>query len=270
MTDIDQEEWGNSSLFTSVSEVSNEETVAFSGTISKWLKRTLYRSGPGANEINNDSSISVNHAADGCAFIQKYAIDGSSQAVRFRTSFIKYRAYKEAIKHGHLTTRQFGTDPFRRFHLDLTTNKCIEPYAGARTSQVVYPISYANSLVPVQFELPRINPYHIGKSYRYFYAARSPPDRFLDALIKGEIESKKECAFWVETFTPPSEPIFVPKPHANGDNNSIEDDGVVLSVVLDQKRKQSFILVLDGSTFTELGRAYVSIHIPPSFHGNFY
>ncbi|CAF4427412.1 unnamed protein product [Rotaria socialis] len=158
----------------------------------------------------------------------------------------------------------------RRFHLDLTTNKCIEPYAGARTSQVVYPISYANSLVPVQFELPRINPYHIGKSYRYFYAARSPPDRFLDALIKGEIESKKECAFWVETFTPPSEPIFVPKPHANGDNNSIEDDGVVLSVVLDQKRKQSFILVLDGSTFTELGRAYVSIHIPPSFHGNFY
>ena len=85
-----------------------------------------------------------------------------------------------------------------------------------------------------------------------------------------DVESKKECAVWEEPFTSPSEPIFVPKPHTNGEHNNIEDDGVVLSVVLDQKRKKSFLLVLDGSTFAELGRAYVSIHIPLSFHGNFY
>ncbi len=103
--------WDNFNLYASTTDCANEETITFQGKVPEWLKGTLYRNGPGANEINNDAKTSVNHAFDGFAFIQKYNIDGSSQTVRFRGSFIKSHAYTEAIKTGRLITRQFGTDP---------------------------------------------------------------------------------------------------------------------------------------------------------------
>ena len=46
-----------------------------------------------------------------------------------------------------------------------------------------------------------------------------------------------------------------------------EDDGVILSVVLDAKKASSFLLILDASSFRELARAEVSHHIPFGFHG---
>ncbi|CAF2880944.1 unnamed protein product [Rotaria sp. Silwood2] len=127
--------------------------------------------------------------------------------------------------------------------------------------------SYAHSLVPIQFELPRINPKFIGKPYRYTYAIRAPPGRLLDSLIKLDAQSKEQVGLWKEECKSPSEPIFVPRPDANYDQ---EDDGVVLLVVLDQQAKQSFLLVLDGITFKELARAHLPIYIPLSFHSNFY
>jgi carotenoid cleavage dioxygenase-like enzyme len=88
-----------------------------------------------------------------------------------------------------------------------------------------------------------------------------------DAIIKLDVESKQEIALWEEPCTSPSEPIFVPKSDSQDDR---EDDGIILSVILDQKAKRSFLLVLDAITFKELGRAYLPVHIPLSFHGNFY
>ena len=64
-----------------------------------------------------------------------------------------------------------------------------------------------------------------------------------------------------------SEPVFVPRPDAPDED---EDDGVILSVFLEQRTKRSFLLVLDAKTFKELGRADLPVHIPLSFHGNFY
>lgn len=51
---------------------------------------------------------------------------------------------------------------------------------------------------------------------------------------------------------------------------SAEDDGVLLSVVLDAERENSFLLVLDAHTLEELARAAVPHHIPFGFHGQFY
>jgi carotenoid cleavage dioxygenase-like enzyme len=107
----DSQVWNNYNLYASTTDSTNEETIEFQGKIPEWLKGTLYRNGPGANEINNDEKTSVYHAFDGFAFIQKYNIDGPSQTVRFRGSFTKSRAYTEALKTGRLVTRQFGTDP---------------------------------------------------------------------------------------------------------------------------------------------------------------
>jgi carotenoid cleavage dioxygenase-like enzyme len=46
-----------------------------------------------------------------------------------------------------------------------------------------------------------------------------------------------------------------------------EDEGVLLSVVLDAERETSFLLVLDAGTLEEAARARVPHHIPFSFHG---
>ena len=103
--------WDNSHLFTTTTESEKEEIITFEGTIPDWLKGNLYRNGPGANEINGDPEKGVNHAFDGFAFIQKYNIDGVSQTVAYRGSFIKSYIYTNSFKNGYLSSRQFGTDP---------------------------------------------------------------------------------------------------------------------------------------------------------------
>jgi carotenoid cleavage dioxygenase-like enzyme len=82
-------------------------------------------------------------------------------------------------------------------------------------------------------------------------------------LVKVDVE-KRTSQTWFEPNTYPSEPIFVAAPNATR-----EDDGVILSVVLDTARGRSFLLVLDATRFRELGRAHLPHHIPLEFHGLF-
>ncbi len=49
-----------------------------------------------------------------------------------------------------------------------------------------------------------------------------------------------------------------------------EDDGVLLSVVLDIDKGRSFLLVLDAASLKELARAAAPHAIPFHFHGNFF
>ena len=63
----------------------------------------------------------------------------------------------------------------------------------------------------------------------------------------------------------PGEPVFVPAPNATA-----EDDGVLLSVVLDIANDVSFLLVLDAATLEEKARAEAPHAIPFHFHGNYF
>jgi carotenoid cleavage dioxygenase-like enzyme len=58
--------------------------------------------------------------------------------------------------------------------------------------------------------------------------------------------------------------VFVARPEAQD-----EDDGVLLSVVLDGSAGTSFLLVLNAADLTEVARAQAPHHIPFSFHGQF-
>ena len=71
---------------------------------------------------------------------------------------------------------------------------------------------------------------------------------------------------WKQPHCYPSEPIMVPHPC---DVTSVagEDDGVVLSQVYDADRQDSFLLVLDAKSMTELARVYLGMVCPASFHG---
>ena len=48
-----------------------------------------------------------------------------------------------------------------------------------------------------------------------------------------------------------------------------EDEGVVLSAVLNADTKTSFLLILDAVTFEEMARAEVPVRIPTNVHGVF-
>lgn len=125
-----------------------------------------------------------------------------------------------------------------------------------------------HTLFNASFELPRIHaPTYEGRPYRYIYGvdlreARSVSER--RNIYKIDVDTQ-EVLSWAEPGCYPGEAVFVPS-----GNDRSEDDGVVLSVILDENTQQSFLLILDASTFKELGRAMVPHHIQAGLHGQYF
>ncbi|MCU0492435.1 MAG: carotenoid oxygenase family protein [Chloroflexaceae bacterium] len=144
---------------------------------------------------------------------------------------------------------QMPTGILRRYHLPRNGGK-------VRSEQ----------LASAGLELPQINESQArSRPYRFAYGVGADqPINFLNHLVKVDVE-RGERQVWSEAGCFPGEPVFVPTP-----GGQREDDGVLLSVVLDAERGTSFLLVLDAASFTELGRAEVPHHIPFGFHGFFF
>jgi carotenoid cleavage dioxygenase-like enzyme len=117
-------------------------------------------------------------------------------------------------------------------------------------------------------ELPTINyrrsnTHDYGVAYGVCSDKRHPED-FTNLLIRIDVR-ERAAKVWSEAYCYPGELVFAQAPNARG-----EDDGVVLSVVLNAKKGNSFLLVLDAHSFEEIGRAEVPHHIPFGFHGQFF
>ena len=118
-------------------------------------------------------------------------------------------------------------------------------------------------LVEEPIELPRINYGRCNeRRYRYTWGVGAASG-WLDRIVKADLE-RGDSAVWTQEGCYPGEPVFVAAPGAQH-----EDDGVLLSVVLDGGEGSSFLLVLDAATLSELARATVPHHIPFGFHGQF-
>lgn len=119
------------------------------------------------------------------------------------------------------------------------------------------------------YEMPTINYSMFNtRKYRYVYGCcvfETGPYR--NSLIKLD-NVTGEMTVWKEKDTMyPGEITYIPRP-----GSTEEDDGVLLSVVLDvEVDSPDFLLVLDARTFKELGRAVVpsTIQLPPTVHGRF-
>lgn len=113
-------------------------------------------------------------------------------------------------------------------------------------------------------ELPRINYGRCNeRPYRFVWGVNSGDSGFVERIVKVDVDDGATST-WSKPGCFPSEPVFVSRPDA-----AAEDDGVLLSVVLDAKRERSSLLVLDAANLTEIARAEVPHHIPFSFHGQF-
>jgi len=152
-----------------------------------------------------------------------------------------------------LNTNRVAGGYVKRFILDMRkpSTEDIEPVQ----SKVIYGHGV---------ELPRFNQLYHMKEYRYFYAVYlSNHAGIFDSLVK--VDTLGSDTRWQVEGTYPSEPIFIPNPYSKS-----EDDGVLLSVVLDTKKKDSFLVVIDAKSMNEIGRATASNVIPFGFHGNFF
>jgi beta,beta-carotene 9',10'-dioxygenase len=126
-------------------------------------------------------------------------------------------------------------------------------------------------LLPKSNEFPRINEKLDGKPYHYLYLA-SFNDKANDKseMLNGEGLCKintttKEMLEWSDKGCSAGEPVFVSTP-----GTLEEDDGVVLALILDHIHNDSFLLILDGKSFKELGRARAPHLIPAGFHGQYF
>ena len=120
-------------------------------------------------------------------------------------------------------------------------------------------------LHPGPFEFPTFDYTHRnGRSYRYLYGVGRGRDAAFDDRILGVDLETREARYWSRERSYPGEPLYVPGP---GD---AENDGVLLSVVLDSKEERSFLLALDAETFEERARAWLPHALPFGFHGSFF
>lgn len=118
-------------------------------------------------------------------------------------------------------------------------------------------------------ELPHFDyaGYNMDGSYRYVYAVSINPAQrhgFYNQLLKVDIQTGREW-IWHEPDCYPGEPIFVPAP-----GRKAEDDGVILSVVLDVPRQSSFLLILDAASYAEIGRAEIPHPVLFGYHGAYF
>jgi carotenoid cleavage dioxygenase-like enzyme len=113
-------------------------------------------------------------------------------------------------------------------------------------------------------ELPRINYRRCNeRPYRYAWGNDAGEGGWLERIVKVDT-AERSTRSWSQPGAYPGEPVFVARPRSEE-----EDDGVLLSVVLDAERDASFLLVLDAASLEELARAAVPHHIPFGFHGQF-
>jgi beta,beta-carotene 9',10'-dioxygenase len=113
-------------------------------------------------------------------------------------------------------------------------------------------------------ELPRINYARCNeRPYRYVWGVGGGPGGWLERVVKVDTAEHTTLS-WSQPGCYPGEPVFVARPRA-----ADEDDGVLLSVVLDAGAGTSFLLVLDAGDLSELARAEAPHHIPFGFHGQF-
>lgn len=113
-------------------------------------------------------------------------------------------------------------------------------------------------------ELPRINYGRCNeRPHRYVWGIDIGDSGWVEEIVKIDTDGGG-ASVWSKPGCSPSEPVFVARPGAEA-----EDDGVLLSVVLDSERQTSSLLVLDAANLEEIAGAEVPHHIPFSFHGQF-
>ncbi|KAJ4150079.1 hypothetical protein LMH87_010845 [Akanthomyces muscarius] len=181
----------------------------------------------------------------------KWRCDLCLDYIGFETTDIMTGLYYDVI----LDRNGAGTKFWRfRMPLDGQAPKAVH---GAAAYEVL------SILNPHAGELPTINPAYACKPYRYvFGTCNRGLNTVADALVKTDLQTGDALIWCGLHGHSPGEAIFVARP-----GTVDEDDGIVLSIVLDGSAQKSYLLCLDARSMTESGRAEADFPIGIGFHG---
>jgi len=144
----------------------------------------------------------------------------------------------------------------RRYHLHLSG-----PLKGQTTMEDLTP---RNRII----DFPKINQARSGLEYCHYYAVEwfhNDQDYASMAVFKQTVcGGDRKVTYWSREDTYVGEPFFV-----GGGASGFEDDGLVVFVALDGRRKTSMFVVLDAKTMEEIEVIDLPQHIPFTAHGQF-
>ena len=101
------------------------------------------------------------------------------------------------------------------------------------------------------FDFPTMNDKYSGYKNRYIYGWLEI-DYWRITLIKRDLEDPSGDATWFKPSHYPGEMFFIPNPEGVE-----EDDGVLITIVFDGEREQSYVMLLDAKTF-EINKYFIS------------
>ncbi len=144
------------------------------------------------------------------------------------------------------------TGTIRRYRLNMTTGKM-----------------ESHIISPACIELPRMDygRFNTNPAYRHTYGVSVHPDHpvgFYNSLVKINTHTG-QTDYWHSDGCYPGEPCFIPSP-----DGSRDDEGILLSIVIDTVNQNSFLLALDAATLEEVARATVPQTILYGFHGEYF
>ena len=171
---------------------------------------------------------------------------------------------------------QYITHPspeiYRKVGIRLYTNETLRKQENkinsALTTYIIdskHETITGQSYAEIGMELPVINEnYRFKQNCFVFGIDYDKDDVAIIRIVKRDVCRGKDLS-WYKTNHYPSEAIFVAAPNAVS-----EDDGVLLSVVFDGKREESYLLVLDANTMETRAVSPLPHLVPFSIHGQFF
>jgi beta,beta-carotene 9',10'-dioxygenase len=120
----------------------------------------------------------------------------------------------------------------------------------------------AYEVIAPGFEMPAIDrAARDARPYRYLYGSRHGADTYISAVQKADLETG-ETREWSQPGLCPDAVCFVPRP-----GSTEEDDGVLLTAILEPAAGVSSLLVLDARDLAEICRARLPHHLPFTLGG---
>ncbi|KAL1890873.1 hypothetical protein Sste5346_008014 [Sporothrix stenoceras] len=195
--------------------------------------------------------------------------------IDYPTSDVIHALYYDVLLNRNDAATDFYNDPVRvaninpclsRYRLTLPSSSSSSPSRSSSPPSATTPAVRDWMIAgPHAGELPSINPRYATRRHRFVYSvANQGRSTLADGLVKTDTETRAALLWDAPHGHTPGEAIFIENPDSKEDD---EDDGVLLSVVLDGTAGKSYLLCLDARTMTETGRAEVGFAIGFGFHG---
>ena len=235
------------------------------------------------------SQVSMGHGAFFRTYMQAHEARGLKFHVMRKSDGVFVKSFEMGAADNIFVTHQvnaFEDEEKKLLHVDMLTYKSADVYQTAYIESIMQEVfakqkatieRFSISLVdftlvarrplskPQPMEFPTINyDKYRQRDYQFTYLITRP---YLtrSTIMKLNVKTGNVTHWGPEEGVFPSEAVFVPAPGATA-----EDDGVLLSGLLDANFQRGFILVLNATTMEEITRARAPINTPFGLHNRFF